>query len=103
MSRRLRQLRLFDRNRVANADAAAGDHLGIDPAIAMAEPALQRGRDVEVAHGALWIDVDGGAADDPLDDPEPRIADGKRLAEQFELAPGRPAADIEVGAKPQRM
>ena len=41
-ARWLQQLRLLRRDRIADADAAAGDHLGIDPAIAVAEPALQR-------------------------------------------------------------
>src|SRR5665647_282710 len=42
------QLRLLRRDRVADGDGAAGDHLGIDPAFVVAEPAHQSGRDVEV-------------------------------------------------------
>ena len=36
------QLRLLRRDRIVGADRAALDHLGIDPAIGVAEPALQR-------------------------------------------------------------
>src|SRR5690349_8681491 len=43
------QLRLLRRDRVVDADRAAGDHLGVDAAVCMAEPALQRRRDGEVA------------------------------------------------------
>ena len=45
----LQQLRLLRRDRIVGADRAALDHLGIDPAIGVAEPALQRLRDGEVA------------------------------------------------------
>src|SRR5260370_18247257 len=97
------QLRLFRCNRIANADGAAGGHLGIDPAFGVTEAAHQRVRDVEVARRGLRIDVGGGAAHDPLYDLEPDVADGKGLAEQLELVPCRPAADIEVGTESQRV
>src|SRR3989442_9499626 len=44
----LQQPRLLRRDHLAVADLAARDHLGIDPAIGVAEPALQRLRDGEV-------------------------------------------------------
>src|SRR4051794_5320566 len=69
----------------------------------MAEPALQGLRDGEVALPGLGIDIDGGAADDALDHLEPDVADRKRAVEEVELMPGRPALDIEVGAKAQGM
>src|SRR5207249_10315222 len=59
----LQQLRLFRRDPVARADRTALDHLGIDPAIGVAEPALQRLRACKVARGRVRIDIDGGAAD----------------------------------------
>ncbi len=61
---RLGGLRRFDDDRIADADVAAFDHLGIDPAIGVAETALQRLRDLEIARGGFRIDVDGGAAHD---------------------------------------
>src|ERR1700689_2579028 len=97
------QLRLFRDDRIADANGAAGDHLGIDTAVGVPEAAHQCLRNVEIARRGLWIDVDRRAADDPLDDPEPRIADGNGSVEQLEFVPGRPAADIEVGAEPQRV
>ena len=48
-SLRSHQFRFLDRDRIAGGDAAAGDHLGIDAAIGMAEAAHQRVRNVEVA------------------------------------------------------
>src|SRR3981081_939419 len=58
------QPRLLRRNRIASTDRAARDHLGIDAAIAVAEPALQCLRDGEVALGRIRVAIDGGAADD---------------------------------------
>jgi len=49
----------------------------------VAEAAHQRVRDVEVARGGFGIDVGGGAADDPLYDLQPDVADGEGLAGQF--------------------
>src|SRR5438445_9278468 len=49
------QLRLFRRNNILGADGAALDHFGIDPAVAVAEPALQRLRNGEVALGRIRI------------------------------------------------
>src|SRR5436190_22685626 len=95
----LQQFRRFRQDRIADRDAAAGDYFGIDPAIAVAEPALQRLRDGEIALCGVGIDVDGGAADNALDHLEPDIADRERVVEQVEFMPGRPALDIEVGAK----
>ena len=69
----------------------------------MAKTAHQFVHDVEVAFGCFGVDVDGGAAGDPLHHFQPDLADGEDLAEQFELAPGRPAADVQVGAEAQRM
>src|SRR5947209_18514674 len=99
----LQQLRLFRRDRIAGADGAARDHLGIDPAVGMAEPALQRLRDGEVALRRIRIDIDGGAADDALHDLQPDIANGERSVEQIEFVPGRPALNIKVGAEAQGM
>src|SRR5438552_11282629 len=99
----LQQLRLLHHDRVADRNAAAGGYLGVDPAIAMAEPALQRLRDRQVALPGIGIDVDGGAADDSLDHLEPGVADGERAVEQLEFMPGWPTLDIEVGAEAQWM
>src|SRR5947209_9513080 len=99
----LQERGLFVCHRIARCHLTAPDHLGIDAALAMTEAALQRGRDIEVARGGVGVDVDGGAAADALDDPEAGTADRERLAEQIELAPGRPAAHIEIGAETQRM
>src|SRR4029078_10419409 len=85
------------------SDRAAGDPLGIDPAVTVAEPALQGWRDGEVALGRIRIDIDGGAADDAFHHLQARIANGDRSVEQIEFVPGRPALDIEVGAEAKRM
>src|SRR5439155_20285303 len=87
----------------ADADSAAGGHLGIDTAFVVAEAAHHRGRDVEVARCGFRVDVDGGAAADPLHDFQPRVANGEGLAEQLEFVPCRQAADVEIGAEPERM
>src|SRR6266542_6401204 len=84
----LQQLRLFRRDRIVGTDRAAGDHLGIDPAVAVAEPALQRLRNGEVALGRIRIDIDGGAADDALHHLQPHVANGERSVEQIEFVPG---------------
>src|SRR5450631_1737125 len=101
LSPRSQEPGLFRRDGIADGNDAAGDHLGIDSAITMAEAALQRLWNVEIAGRTFGIDIDGGAALDPLDHLQPRVADGKGLTEQFELVPGRPAADVEVSAEPQ--
>ena len=49
LSFRSQQLRLLRRDRITVADAAAGDHFGVDAAVGVAEPALQRLRDGKVA------------------------------------------------------
>src|ERR1700759_4708324 len=67
----------------------------------MAEPALPRVGDFEVAERALRIDVDGCAALDAFDDLEADVADCERTVEQLELVPGWPARDVQVGAKAQ--
>jgi len=84
-------------------NGAASDNFGIHAAIAVAKPAHQRVGDIEVARRAFGIDVDSRAADDPLYDLQADISDGERLVEQVEFVPGRPAADIQIGAKSQRM
>src|SRR5206468_3798117 len=81
----LQQFRLLRRDRIAGANRAARDHLGIDPAIAVAQPALQRLRDGEVALRRIRIDIDGGAADDALHDPQPDIADCQRVVDEVEF------------------
>src|SRR5207244_11493461 len=99
----LQKLRCFRRDHIADADSAAGGHLGIDTAFVVAEATHHRGRDVEVARCGFRVDVDGGAAADPLHDFQPRVANGEGLAEQLEFVPCRPAADVEIGAEPERM
>src|SRR5262245_17403272 len=69
----------------------------------MAEPALQRLRDGEVALGGIRIDIDGGTADDALDHLQPGCADYEGAVDEVEFGPGRPALDIEIGAEAQRM
>jgi len=91
------QFRLLHRDRISDGDLAATHHLSIDAAVGMAQTALQRLRDGEVACGGLGVDIDGGAAGDPFYDLQPGITDRQRLAEQFQFVPGRPALDIEVG------
>src|SRR5262249_23629671 len=103
MTKDLQQFQLLRRDRIAGTHAAALDHLGIDPAVGMAEPALQRLRDGEVARGRIRIDIDGSAADDALYNLQPDVADRKRPVEQVEFVPRRPALDIEIGAEAQRM
>ena len=83
---------LLQRDRIADRNRAARDHLGIDAAFVVAEPPHQRLRDSEVARGGVGIDVDGRAAGDPLHHFQPRGADGEGLVEQVEFVPGRPAA-----------
>src|SRR5712672_1331797 len=85
---------------IAGGNGTAGDHLGIDTALVVAQAAHQRVWDVEVAGRGFGIDVGGGAADDPLYHFQPDLANGKSLIEQLELVPRRPARDIQVGAKP---
>src|SRR5207247_10022960 len=55
------QLGLFRRDHLAVANRAAGDHLGLDPAVAVAEPALQRLPYGEGLPGRIRVDADGGA------------------------------------------
>ena len=103
MSLHLHQLRRFGRDRIADANGAAGGHLGIDTAFVVAETAHHGGREVEVARRAFRVDIDRRAAGDPLDDFQPRVANGEGLAERLEFAPCRPAADVEIGTEPERM
>src|SRR5207253_761030 len=63
------------RERVADRDLAALDHLGVDAHQVVAETALQRADDVEVAFGGRRVDLRRGAAGDRGDDPQPRPAD----------------------------
>ena len=89
-----------DLDLVAGSDLARCSHLGINPAIAVAESAHQRFRDVEVADAGQGIDVGGGAADDALDDFEAGVgADAHLFADKIELDPGRPACDIDIAAE----
>src|SRR5260370_5183878 len=88
---------------IAGGNGAVGDHFGIDAAFVVAEVTAQRGRNVEVARGGRGIDINGSAADDPLHHFQPDLANGERLVEQFEFVPSRPAADVQIGAKAQRM
>src|SRR5258706_12232529 len=74
------QLRLFRHDGVGDGDAAPGGHFGIDSAIAVAEAALQRLRDSQIALGSVGVDVDGGAADNPLDHLEPGVTDRDRAS-----------------------
>src|SRR5262249_3204500 len=94
---------LLHRDRVANRDLAALDHFGIDAALVMAKAAHQHVGNLHVARGKLGIDIDGRAAGDALDYPEPCAADRKRLAEEACLKPSRPAADIDGGAEAEWM
>src|SRR5471032_286429 len=82
--------RRTDGHIIADANGAAGDHLGIDPALVVAEAAHQRGRDVEVAHCSFRVDIGRGATRDPLHDLQARLADGEGSVEQFGLMPRRP-------------
>ena len=95
------QRRLLRHNSITHRDAAAFGHFGVDPAIGMAEPALQGVRNRQVALRGIRVDVDGGTADNSLHNLESDIRDHKRAVEQVELVPGRPALDIEVGAEAQ--
>src|SRR5712664_195022 len=88
---------------IAGGNSAVGDHFGIDAAFVVAQVAHQRGWNVEVALGGLGVDVDGSASDDPLHHFQPGLANGECLVEQFEFVPCRPAADVQIGAKAQRM
>src|SRR6478736_6018028 len=99
----LQKLRLLRRDRIARSNAAAFDHFGIDPAIGVAEPALQGLGDGEVALGGIRIDIDGGAADDAFHHLQSHIADRQPMVDEIEFVPGRPTLDIEVGAKAKRM
>src|SRR5258708_35582674 len=96
------QLRLFRHDGVADGDAAAGGHFGIDTAIAVAEAALQRLRDSQIALGSVGGDVDGGPAGKPLDHLEPGVTDCDPAGNQVAFVPRRPALDLTVGAEAER-
>src|SRR6202162_6161002 len=57
-------------DRIAGDDRAAGDDLRIDAHQIVAEDALQRADDVEIALGRLRIDLGRGAAGDRRDHPQ---------------------------------
>ena len=84
---------------IVDPDRAAGDDFRINPTIAMPQRSHQRARNVEIACRGLRVDVGGGASDDALDHLEADVADRERMVEKVEFAPGRPAANIKVGAE----
>src|SRR5205807_9636973 len=89
---------------IPDRDLARFDYLGVHAAVGVPEAAQQRLGYREVARASVGIDVGGRATHDPLYDLEPRVlADRNLLAEQIELLPGRPALDIDVAAKAQRI
>ena len=93
-----------NRDLIPRRDLATLDRLGINPAIAVAEIAHQRFRDIQVAEPGVGIDVGRGTADDALDDFEAHVAaDREFLADEVELAKGLPALDIDIAAKAQRI
>ena len=70
----------------------------------MAERLHDRLRDRQIAEAGDGIDLGRGAADDALDHLQPRArADRDLLVEQIELMPGRPAFDLQISTKAQRM
>src|SRR5579863_9906169 len=99
----LQQPWLFRFDLIADFDRAAGYDLGVHAALVMAEPALQRVRDVEVAYRAFGIDIDRRAADDGLDHLQPDVSNRERPVEQLEFVPCRPARDVQIGAEAQGM
>ena len=86
---------------VADGDLAAGDDLGIDAAVGVAEIVHQRARNRHVADAGVGIDLRGRATLDALDHLEPGLADREFAVEQVEFMPGRPAVDIDIAAKAQ--
>src|SRR5262249_38487023 len=89
---------------VADTDRAARDHLAIDAAVRVAVALHQDARDLQIADAGVRVDLGRGAAHDPLDDFQPYIlTDVDLRADKVELAPGRPALDIKVAAKAERM
>src|ERR1700731_4761328 len=75
-----------DRERIADRDLATLDHLGVDAHQIVAEAALQRADDVEIAFGGRRIDLRRGAAGDRGDDPQPGRADRDLALNPIEFA-----------------
>src|SRR5664279_3757800 len=88
-------------NRVPNCDLAGANDFGIDPAVGMAEIVHERARYGHVADASVGIDLGGRAALDAFDHFEPGAADRQFAAEQLELMPGRPSANIDIAAEAQ--
>ena len=80
---------------VADGDLAAGNNLGIDAAIGMAEIDHQRAGNGQVADSDVGIDLGCRATLDAFDRFEPGFADRELAADEVELVPGRPAGDME--------
>jgi len=80
------------------------DHLGVHAAVGVPEAAQQRLRYREVARAGVGIDVGGCTAHDPLHDfSAVRLSPSNLLIEEIKLVPRRPALDIDVAAKAQRI
>src|SRR5262249_51306911 len=89
---------------IPDLDLTGLDHLAVHAAIGMAEVAQQRFRDRKVAHAGVGIDVGCRATHDPFHDLDPStFTDRNLLAEQVELEPRRPALDIDIATKAQRI
>ncbi len=67
----------------------------------MAEGFEQGRRDIEIALGRVGIHRGGGAPDDGFHHPRAGAAKLDLAAVGFELGPGRPSRDIEIGAEAQ--
>src|SRR5262249_16864382 len=91
-------------NDIADRNITRRHHFGVYATVGVIEILEKRARDGQIAEAVVRIDIGRGTALDALDDLEPRIpADRQHLTEQIELMPRRPAGDIQVTAKAQRI
>ena len=89
--------------RLELARGEAKRDFGVDAAIRVVEVLHQRLGDRQVPNPRRGIDFGRRAPDNAFDDLELSGADPQRLANQLELAPGRPTTDIEIAPEAQRI
>src|SRR5215213_573895 len=87
----------WGRQALAFVDAAASQDLGVDAAVGVAETALHRVRNIEVAQARVGVDAGGRAALDPRRHREGHAGIGfEGPSEEIELRPRRQSADVDV-------
>src|SRR5262245_3574653 len=89
---------------ITDRDLARFNHFGVHTTVGVVEIFQKRTGDGLVANAGVRIDIGRGTTLDTLDDLHLRgLPDRQDLIEEIELAPCRPACNIEVAAKAQRI